>query len=1304
MSGVFNAIGNVFNGIVDVVKSIVNTVVNVVSSVINFVASPFMGLLGGVPSMPDAGSQAQAQQGVLFQRQGSTEQIPIIYGLRKVGGIVTFAETGSDNNKYMWVAYVFSEGCVEGLYELFIDDFQLSADTVTKLNGGQIVDVQDGRYKDRCRMQWFPGQLALGGSNPVGTASICKDAPSWKSSMGYNGLSVLFARFEWKTIVTQADADANPYSGNIPKLQATILGRRIVSLAAGATPDPSQYEYDDVPGAGGFRGGLERYSTNPAEIILDYLRNPRYGKGLKNADIDWASFRVAAAKFNQTIQYTSAASGPILTTNVVLNSQQTIFQNVKLLLQGCRSYLPYVQGKYKLRVEDAGNDTDIMSGSATIVATFDRDSIQGDIGYTGIERSNKYNHVDVTWVDPDQAYSNQLVVYPETEAERQVYVTQDGGRENSLAVTLPTITNRQMALDMARLLFFKSRYQETCSLKVSSQAFELEPGDCIRIQSNMLNFGTTPWRVINIVLNNDYTFSLSCVRNPDWLFPYTKAGEVDRVLPPFRPYGSQSILPSNSIYNVGLIPPNTSIQTPGTGTNTTTNPPPTVVPLPSPTNPVPVVPVIPALIDKIDFTKATVTPLTADTVTITLEWSQPSHPQYDSIDLYYKPPSETGYRSVNVNLKPGSGKAITFSTPTVIAGLVGFTYYDFIARVKYSTGEYSTYTSKIQVNVSSITGITVTNPTEVIETTYAGWALPLAAASTIRSNVFGSVSMNSIQSGGSFTDPRSVSITLRQRFTASEPINDQIVGVHILYKPSNTTYWREKRVTVLNMVPGDDFTVTIGGTADTETVLGSPGTYEYYDWILRPLYKDGTSSSNQNWLGNTRLEYFGTTNFAYATTILSETVASRAITTWTQAVQQGSVVDAINSHIGVKKILDDYSGRIDGGFSLTSPAMRVTVNPPDSSILSLYRGFKVYLRPDVAGATPVVTNFINKSSILNGASGTEQYFDISLTGIGYNQVFEIIVVPLVYSGGAVVEGAYCQYGKGYINANYTAAAYPSTGNWASTFNFQEMATATALGTIATYIPQPAPMINITGWDGFKIQANEGYTPGLYRPSLTGTPYLNQVYRLTYSMSHITGFNELQIYRRRKVQVNSVWTDPYYYISRWEKVTLTSTSSGSLQVMLRPGTSNKEYSVYATDYAASGYKSECNTYGNITRANGYVWFEPALTNGDEFVFVVKANGAVSTKAIYLTGTTLTTTGVTNILIGTMPQIIDWTAGIGTEAPAGWEKRIADARTSPVAFDKLYVDRNTPVNDGNSNLISGGTIYTTNIPTTGTLGLY
>jgi len=202
MSKVFkkvgNAISSVVKGVVKAVTNVVKAVVNVVSSVVNFVTQPFMGMLGGVTDMPSAGQEAERQQGVLVQTQGSNISVPLVYGYRKVGGTVVFAETGSTNNRYLYVAYVFSEGLVEGLREVFIDDWMLPVNLTANLNAGQVVDVTTDRYAGRVRLQWSPGQYFANPSlSPLGNSvknGIFAEAPSFRSTMVFNGLAVLFAQ------------------------------------------------------------------------------------------------------------------------------------------------------------------------------------------------------------------------------------------------------------------------------------------------------------------------------------------------------------------------------------------------------------------------------------------------------------------------------------------------------------------------------------------------------------------------------------------------------------------------------------------------------------------------------------------------------------------------------------------------------------------------------------------------------------------------------------------------------------------------------------------------------------------------------------------------------------------------------------------------------------------------------------------------------------------------------------------------------------------------------------------------------
>ena len=64
------------------------------------------------------------------------------------------------------------------------------------------------------------------------------------------------------------------------------------------------------------------YNANPANCILDYLMNPRYGAGIPKEQINASSFWIAAVKYDQTVTYNNTYTGKALTCNAVIDTIQ----------------------------------------------------------------------------------------------------------------------------------------------------------------------------------------------------------------------------------------------------------------------------------------------------------------------------------------------------------------------------------------------------------------------------------------------------------------------------------------------------------------------------------------------------------------------------------------------------------------------------------------------------------------------------------------------------------------------------------------------------------------------------------------------------------------------------------------------------------------------------------------------------------------------------------------------------------------------------------------------------------------------
>ena len=317
--------GGVVRSVTKAVKKVVKGVGKVVSSVASAVTSPF-GASIDTPDYDIGQDQQQAIQGVLLNKDSGIASIPVIYGTREVGGIRVFVSTNGSTNQYLYVALVLAEGQIDSYSKLYIDDNEVPLSAYTH---GTVATPSSGRYSGRLQAQFFDGRDSQSAS------SVLTAAPGWTSNHKLSGLAYLALRFEWKKIETQADADNNPYSGGIPNIRARVKGRKILDIT-GITPATynTAYASDTVA-----------YSNNPVNVLVDYLRNPRYGKGLSNDVFDWASFKTAADQCDQTVTYANSDTSKAFTCDAVLDTNNSLLSNCKIVLAGFRGHYAIPTGQ-----------------------------------------------------------------------------------------------------------------------------------------------------------------------------------------------------------------------------------------------------------------------------------------------------------------------------------------------------------------------------------------------------------------------------------------------------------------------------------------------------------------------------------------------------------------------------------------------------------------------------------------------------------------------------------------------------------------------------------------------------------------------------------------------------------------------------------------------------------------------------------------------------------------------------------------------------------------------------------------------
>lgn len=105
------------------------------------ILKPITNLIGevlGFLTGTDFDDQQQAG-GVLVNKQSNIDPIPVIYGRRKVGGVRAFISTGGGKkNEYLYIALVLSEGEIDAIEEIYIND---TLHTDAKYSGLISVDI-----------------------------------------------------------------------------------------------------------------------------------------------------------------------------------------------------------------------------------------------------------------------------------------------------------------------------------------------------------------------------------------------------------------------------------------------------------------------------------------------------------------------------------------------------------------------------------------------------------------------------------------------------------------------------------------------------------------------------------------------------------------------------------------------------------------------------------------------------------------------------------------------------------------------------------------------------------------------------------------------------------------------------------------------------------------------------------------------------------------------------------------------------------------------------------------------------------
>ena len=215
--------------------------------------------------------------------------------------------------------------------------------------------------------------------------------------------------------------------------------------------------------------------------------------------------------------------------NVVLNSNETMVNNIKIILQSMRGYLPYANGQYRLVIDKPEDRTISDSGAfrsysndinnITTVKTFNDDNIVGGISIERPDKTQRFNRVRVTYADGTNNAGSTESVFPESQdsSNAESLLTQDNEEVLETSITLPWCTSETQAKKFAEMFINKSRNSLTVSFATNLSASDLIPTDLITIVNT--DFGINgPFRITDMQINENGLIVITAVEHQPTVF------------------------------------------------------------------------------------------------------------------------------------------------------------------------------------------------------------------------------------------------------------------------------------------------------------------------------------------------------------------------------------------------------------------------------------------------------------------------------------------------------------------------------------------------------------------------------------------------------------------------------------------------------------------------------------------------------------------------------------------------------------------------------------------------------------------
>lgn len=385
--------------------------------------------------------------------KGSTVEWQIIYGKARVGGVVTFVHTTSNNDVLHLVVTFACHEC-ESVEKLFLDGEEVIFGASPDPRWSTGIRKKDGTIVPADHKVFM--SPSLGHVDQAVNGDLTTQLPSlWTSAHRQRGRAHVYLILVW---------DATIFPDGLPEIELEVKGKKC-------------YDPRLSGGAGGYA-----WTENAALITADYLMDTSYGLKVPLANIDSTILTSAANSCDTSMTLLDASTEARWRINGVIqasDSPQNILETMAAHMAG---NIVFVNGKWRI----------LPAEWRSSVLTITEDDVLGDIRVTsGASRKDLFNRVRGTFTDS----RNDYIEADFPPVKNDFYKSLDNNEEIWEDVQLPLCVTASQAQRICKIELERVRAGLTVSFLASLRVFEAAPGDTISITNTRMGWSAKTFEV-----------------------------------------------------------------------------------------------------------------------------------------------------------------------------------------------------------------------------------------------------------------------------------------------------------------------------------------------------------------------------------------------------------------------------------------------------------------------------------------------------------------------------------------------------------------------------------------------------------------------------------------------------------------------------------------------------------------------------------------------------------------------------------------------------------------------------------------